>query len=390
MRYERTQIAAGAAGLQQKLERLRQLVRDGSTHPLVRRTAELATAGVPERNPAAEARAVSAWIRDHVRYTRDPVGAEYFQAPDLLIRHAIEGHAAGDCDDLAALGASMLESIGVPTRFALGGRPGGPPGHIWFEAAVGPGRWLPVDDTMRGRPPGWAPTRDLQVTHTPTTFARYRTPPPRAVVQRSFRLTFGGTTPVHGLGGLDGFKIRKAIKKVGKVYKKAIKTVGQAHVAAIKTTVKVAKVAAPLVLGVVAPPLGVAAGVALAAKQAQKQRKAAKRAAQQEQDAYNAAQQQQAAQQQTPAMAPPLRLNPSGIATPPLLPAPGVQWAPDGSSALSIAPGDPSARWQSPRDGDPGVQLVQERGGSQNWAMIAVGTIAGVALLAAILPRRRR
>jgi transglutaminase-like putative cysteine protease len=70
---------------------------------------------------------------------------------------------AGVCQDYSHLTVAMLRSIGVPARYASGylfttdgasdapeAVPSGPVGiqtHAWFEAAVGPGAWLPLDPT---------------------------------------------------------------------------------------------------------------------------------------------------------------------------------------------------------------------------------------------------
>jgi transglutaminase-like putative cysteine protease len=56
---------------------------------------------------------VNAWAAKNIRYVRDP-NFELVQRPEETLRLR-----AGDCDDVAALMASMYEALGLKTRFAL-------------------------------------------------------------------------------------------------------------------------------------------------------------------------------------------------------------------------------------------------------------------------------
>ena len=61
--------------------------------------------------PQEEAEAVRLWIRENVRYRRDPFNVELFQAPPVTIRER-----AGDCDDMAGLACCLLRCLGHDTR----------------------------------------------------------------------------------------------------------------------------------------------------------------------------------------------------------------------------------------------------------------------------------
>ena len=134
---------------------MRDLVRQGARDPRVRETAVAVVqrARVAGHDFAGELAAVFAFVRDRVRFTRDPVGVELLQgAPYTLTR------GAGDCDDKATLLASLLESIGHPAelRFrAIGVRPGSPAfSHVYVVARL-QGREIPLDPTYAGTPVGW-------------------------------------------------------------------------------------------------------------------------------------------------------------------------------------------------------------------------------------------
>lgn len=81
------------------------------------------------------------WLRDHVNFRHDPVGVELVHTPlRMLSEMRTIGRAAGDCDDLAALGASILLAYGVPAVLvALSRRTEGMYEHVAF------GRGSPAD-----------------------------------------------------------------------------------------------------------------------------------------------------------------------------------------------------------------------------------------------------
>lgn len=64
---------------------------------------------------------------------------------------------AGDCDDMAVLLATLLESVGKPTRFVALAFDGGPFSHVITETHLGSG-WIPLDPTVARATVGWRPT----------------------------------------------------------------------------------------------------------------------------------------------------------------------------------------------------------------------------------------
>lgn len=151
----RGRLKAGRAGTRQTLEIMRGLVRQGRSDVRVRETAVqiVRGAGIPGHDFARELATLFAFVRDRIRFTRDPVGVELLQGA----RYTLE-RGAGDCDDKATLLAALLESIGHPAelRFrAIGVRPGSPQfSHVYVVARLG-GREIPLDPTYAGTPVGW-------------------------------------------------------------------------------------------------------------------------------------------------------------------------------------------------------------------------------------------
>lgn len=161
------EIPSGTPGLKVKLDRLRELVENSKRNPAFRRWVLDVVRDVPEGDWSGELAAVSRWVRKNVRYRHDPVGVELFTQPDLLASDGQAGVAAGDCDDIVALGAAMSEVLGHPSRFRVGGsRRRGEDvwSHIWRETWNKKlGRWVSYDDTAKKRPAGWSPGRHYEL-----------------------------------------------------------------------------------------------------------------------------------------------------------------------------------------------------------------------------------
>ncbi|MBD3310362.1 hypothetical protein GF351_04030 [Candidatus Woesearchaeota archaeon] len=72
-----------------------------------------------------QAKALFYFVRDELDYVSDPNAYEYVKPPALSI---ISG--GGDCDDASVLLASLLEAVGIETRFAF------VPGHVFVQARI--------------------------------------------------------------------------------------------------------------------------------------------------------------------------------------------------------------------------------------------------------------
>ena len=143
-------IPDGVAGTETTIATMRQMVNRSKTDPQIRQAATTVAFLQPEKDYRAEAEAVFNEVRDGIRYIRDVHGVETLQEP-----HITMGLKLGDCDDQAVLLASMLESIGVPTRFVVAGYSGPYYEHVYLQAWLGD-EWVDMDAT-EPHPMGWAP-----------------------------------------------------------------------------------------------------------------------------------------------------------------------------------------------------------------------------------------
>lgn len=121
---------------------MRQIVREYRKHPDIYRLSRYIVATVPPKRWAGEAIAIRNFVRRNIRFTRDIRDVETLTNPVRLLEIR-----QGDCDDHAMLVASLLESIGHPTRFtAIGVSPFGGFSHVYAETKIGE-KWYPVETT---------------------------------------------------------------------------------------------------------------------------------------------------------------------------------------------------------------------------------------------------
>lgn len=128
----------------------------------------IADAGVAERDKKGEIIAIHEFVKNHLRYVKDPLWYEFVTYPETL---AFE-RADGDCDDHVVLEAALLASVGIPSRFvvyAFGGATGY--SHVAMQALYDNDKWMSLDPIVKHKPAGWevpdATTRHVYGVNTP-------------------------------------------------------------------------------------------------------------------------------------------------------------------------------------------------------------------------------
>ena len=128
----------------------RLLLQAKRSDPRVRDCASDLVKDIPGKNWRQEIDAIFYYVRDFIRYQLDPVEIETVQSPwETLSR------GYGDCDDQALLVASLLETIGHPTRFMAIGLKPRTLIHVYAQAKCG-NDWISLDTTEMHNP-GWEP-----------------------------------------------------------------------------------------------------------------------------------------------------------------------------------------------------------------------------------------
>jgi len=92
-------------------------------NPKIKYVADRVVSSACPYNKLCYAKALYYFVKNNFNYIPDPRGIEYVKKPtETLVSRG------GDCDDLALLLASLLESVGIKTRFVF------IPRHVYIQA----------------------------------------------------------------------------------------------------------------------------------------------------------------------------------------------------------------------------------------------------------------
>lgn len=133
----------GNPGTKATVRAMRAMVEEFKSDPLILRAAVGIVYLMPEHSQHAEAEALFNYVRDFVRYVRDPVGLESLTIPPVVLQRQV-----GDCDDQSTLLATLLEAVGYPTRFVLAGYQSRDYEHVFLETFVN-GEWFACDPILK-------------------------------------------------------------------------------------------------------------------------------------------------------------------------------------------------------------------------------------------------
>ena len=143
------EIPSGEAGTKRTLEVMRTAVRQGMKDPAILPIARLIVSDAPEKDQWAEAVRLFYFMKDGIRYVKDPYDLEgvLFPRTTLWIK-------SGDCDDKTVAFAALAMSIGMPARFCavkLAGKDQF--SHVYPELFI-KDRWMPFELTLKRAVPG--------------------------------------------------------------------------------------------------------------------------------------------------------------------------------------------------------------------------------------------
>ena len=96
--------------------------------------------------------ALYVWVRDNVRYVRDPINTELLQTPARTLKNK-----TGDCDDKTTLLAALLASIGHPSTLkfrVIGTEKQNHYSHVYLVARLNK-KDVALDPTPSGMAMGW-------------------------------------------------------------------------------------------------------------------------------------------------------------------------------------------------------------------------------------------
>jgi hypothetical protein len=150
----REPLLNGDAGVEQTVGQMRHLVDEALRDPAIIRLATDIVRSAPPFDDFAEANALYEWVREHIRFTKDPVNKEKLYPPAELLKIR-----AGDCDDISMLLGTLLMAVGYPARLMTVAAAGGSPeqfSHVYVEGEIA-GQWIPMDPARHDSQFGVAP-----------------------------------------------------------------------------------------------------------------------------------------------------------------------------------------------------------------------------------------
>ena len=134
-------LLPGVAGTNQTLKYMGRMVRAGKKDTRLRHVAMALVAKLPPKSYRKEAQKIFIFVRDRIRYIKDITDVETLQTPLKTLQLG-----QGDCDDKSTLLATLLESIGHPTRFLVIGTNGKKYEHVLVQTKIG-NVWVSLETT---------------------------------------------------------------------------------------------------------------------------------------------------------------------------------------------------------------------------------------------------
>ncbi len=161
------------ASQKKALEELAKLIEKSTVDPIVRNAALAITHDIDSRDDDGEVRAIFEAVKHGtpevrglekgLKYMSDPRWADFFTSPSRMLKDsAVNGYAAGDCDDHSALICALLGSLGFLVGLRAWGRNKNEYTHVYAVVGmpkIGPKEFIGLDTTVEESEPGWEPPK---------------------------------------------------------------------------------------------------------------------------------------------------------------------------------------------------------------------------------------
>lgn len=160
MPIEEQEIGRGEGAIQNTVMEMKRIIDISSKNPYIRDWARAILQNIVVNRKYDEANAIHNFVRDNIRYTRDPYGWEYIQTPPVLlagVEEAQRGRAPrpiGDCDDMTTLSLSLMKSVGFPVVIKTVGFTPDAFSHVYGLVFI-KDRWYPTDTVRPDKYLGW-------------------------------------------------------------------------------------------------------------------------------------------------------------------------------------------------------------------------------------------
>lgn len=157
---QRSVLPDGIAGVDATVKKIVELAHSiyGSKSAKIRALAIdiVRNAGLPSKDYYGEMIAIHNWVRDNIRYFRDPIGQETISYPEETAFNS----RGGDCDDMTVLEIALLGAIGIEAYPVVVGMYPNHFSHVYLHGKVPDGKGrnagqiVPLDPIMKNWPAG--------------------------------------------------------------------------------------------------------------------------------------------------------------------------------------------------------------------------------------------
>lgn len=131
------------AELDRKVSQLRVLISSAVQSPAIRNlSARVIKNKVTDADKAV---AIYDYVRNNIRYVREPKGQDIFQSPEQTIRLS-----RGDCEDFVTLQSALAKLAGIPIKAKVISQDSITFTHIYPLLKIGERGWVPFDATIAG------------------------------------------------------------------------------------------------------------------------------------------------------------------------------------------------------------------------------------------------
>ena len=150
-----TQHPPGLPHVRATIKKMADLARKGMHSYPIRNLATRITRNVPSKDYRGELEAIYRWVRDTIRYRKDPWGLEWVQSPERTVKER-----AGDCDDITTLLAALAGALGHEWLFDTVGETPTMQSHVAVVVKLG-NEQLTLDPVLEPAINSTAPRADL-------------------------------------------------------------------------------------------------------------------------------------------------------------------------------------------------------------------------------------
>jgi len=138
------EIPYGDVGTGISIDEMRRLVETGRAELKNIYLARQITQNDGPRDYRAHVASLYTWVQKRIPFRRDPVDVELLQDLQSILAQPFP---SGDCDEKSVAFATLVECIGIPTRFVTSRGPNGDFAHVYVQVEIPDEGWITADTT---------------------------------------------------------------------------------------------------------------------------------------------------------------------------------------------------------------------------------------------------